>query len=198
LTVARGFVSMVSAMPIYEFYCERTNKIYGFLSQRTIGPDEVPRCPDDPRYRMTRVVSPFSVTGRHREGGTGDGEGEDFDDPRMEAAMAELEGEMAGMDEENPDPKRMGRLMRRMAEISGEPLGGPMEEMVRKMEEGADLDALEEEFGDALDDSDDENPGEEPAGGDPARENLRAALRRARGGGPRRDPVLYDWRDYAG
>ncbi|MGE9290577.1 MAG: cytochrome C, partial [Puniceicoccales bacterium] len=138
-------------MPIYEFYCKQNNTVYSFLSQRMIGPEEVPICPANPEYGMERMVSAFSVTGRHKERDES-GEGPDLDDPRMEAAMAELEGEMAGIDEENPDPRQMGKLMRRMAEITGEPLGGQMEEMVRKMEEGTDLDSLEEDFGDAMDD----------------------------------------------
>ncbi|MBC2600743.1 FmdB family zinc ribbon protein [Puniceicoccus vermicola] len=179
-------------MPIYEFYCKQTHTIYSFLSQRLIDADEVPKCPDDARYKLERMVSVFSVTGRHKERDES-GEGPDLDDPRMEAAMAELEGEMSGIDEENPDPRQMGRLMRRMSELTGEPLGGQMEEMVRKMEEGTDLDALEEDFGDAMDD-DGLDPPEEgaPAG--------KAAIRRllqARRKEPRKDPTLYDWRDYS-
>jgi len=179
-------------MPIYEFYCEKTNTVYSFLSQRMVGQDEIPRCPADARYKMTRLVSPFSVTGRHKED-EGPGEDLDPDDPRMEAAMAELEGEMSGMDEENPDPRQMGRLMRRMAEISGEPLTGQMEEMVRKMEEGKDLDSLEEDFGDAMDD---ENLDASAEGAETSKSALRRLLR-AKRKEPRRDPDLYDWRDYS-
>tara|TARA_R100000027_G_scaffold66167_2_gene61612 strand:- start:597 stop:1133 length:537 start_codon:yes stop_codon:yes gene_type:complete len=178
-------------MPIYEFYCEKTHKIYSFLSQRIIGVDEVPRCPDGEGFEMTRKVSAFSVTGRHKE--QDDADGPDLDDPRLEAAMAELEGEMSGMDEENPDPRQMGKLMRRMSELTGEPLGGQMEEMVRKMEEGADLDALEEDFGDAMDDDGLDAPVEGGVGGSSA---LRQFLR-ARRKEPTKDPELYDWRDYA-
>lgn len=185
-------------MPIYEFYCKRTDTVYSFLSQRLIGSDEVPRCPDNGRYKMERVVSSFSVTGRHKE--PDGGEDMDPDDPRLEAAMAEMEREMAGMDEDNPDPRQMGRLMRRMAELTGERLDGSMEEMVRKMEEGADLEALEEEFGDAMDDDGGEGFGDpESGGGEPMtdRAKLKQLLRAARRRGPRRDPNLYDWRDYA-
>ncbi len=184
-------------MPIYEFYCPKTDTIYSFLSQRLIGQGEIPRCPENARYRMERVVSPFSVTGRHKDKEDGGDFGDDPDDPRMEAAMAEMEREMAGMEEENPDPRQVGRLMRRMADLTGEPLGGSMEEMVRKMEEGTDIDALEEEFGDALDDEDVDAPfGDGEAGGGDVRlrRMLKAARRRK---GPRRDPVLYDWREYS-
>jgi len=180
-------------MPIYEFYCRKTDTVYSFLSPRMIASGEVPRCPDNPRYKMERVVSGFSVTGRHKDEPGAD----EPDDPRMEAAMGELEREMAGMDEENPDPRQMGRLMRRMADMTGEPLDGTMEEMVRKMEEGADLDALEEEFGDSMDDDGLDAPGGEGAD-DPGRaETLRRLMRGSRRRRPRKDPTLYDWRDFA-
>ncbi|MFP4357421.1 MAG: cytochrome C [Puniceicoccaceae bacterium] len=186
-------------MPIYEFYCRRTDTVYSFLSPRIIDSGEVPRCPDDARYKMERVVSGFSVTGRHKDEPGGAPEGDDLDDPRMEAAMGELEREMAGMDEENPDPRQMGRLMRRMSDLTGEPLDGAMEEMVRKMEEGADLEALEEEFGDSMDDGGpDDSPGEATAGDDVSRtERLRRLMRSGRRRSPRKDPTLYDWRDFA-
>jgi len=183
-------------MPIYEFYCKKTDTVYSFLSQRMIGPDEVPRCPENGRYKMERVVSSFSVTGRHRESNGEDGPEPDLDDPGMEAAMAEMEREMAGMDEDHPDPRQMGRLMRKMSEMTGERLDGSMEEMVRKMEEGTDLDTLEEEFGDVMDDDGGEGfgGGDEPTGD---RAGLQKLLRAVRRRGPRRDPALYDWRDYA-
>lgn len=180
-------------MPIYEFYCKKTGTIYSFLSQRLIGSGEIPKCPANATYKMERVVSSFSVTGRHRE--VSDGEGPDLDDPRMEAAMAEMERDMSGMDEENPDPRQMGRLMRKMADLSGEPLDGAMEEMVRKMEEGADLDRLEEEFGDAMDDDGGDGFGDrDEAAGET---QLQQLLKRARRRGPKKDPKLYDWRDFA-
>ena len=61
--------------------------------------------------------------------------------------MKELEGAMNGMDDENPDPRQMGQLMRKMCEITGERMDEPMEEVVRKLEEGMDPDALEERMG---------------------------------------------------
>ena len=184
-------------MPIYEFYCRKTDTVYSFLSPRMIDAGEVPRCPDNPRYKMERVVSGFSVTGRHKDESGGEPGGGDLDDPRMEAAMGELEREMAGMDEENPDPRQMGRLMRRMSDLTGEPLDGTMEEMVRKMEEGADLDALEEEYGDSMDDDGLDAPGGEGADEPGRAETLRRLMRGTRRRSPRKDPTLYDWRDFA-
>ena len=177
-------------MPIYEYYSPDSNKIYSFFSRGLIGSEVVPRCPDNPEYRMQKQVSGFAVIGRAKEPG-GDGP-DDLDDPRMEAAMAELEREMAGMDEENPDPRQMGHLMRRMADLTGERMPPVMEEMIGRLEAGEDPDKLEEEYGD-LPELDEFGAGEEDAG--EAKESRgKRLLRRLRG--PARDPELYELRDY--
>jgi len=179
-------------MPIYEFYCPKNHRIYSFFARGVIDETTIPRCPDNPDFPMKRMMSGFAVIGRARE--PADSAAEDPDDPRMEAAMAELEREMAGMDEENPDPRQMGHLMRRMSELTGEKLPDVMEEMVGRLEAGEDPDKLEEEYGD-LPDLDD--PGEDGAadadGGDSA-ERRKAFLKRLRG--PVQDPELYKLRDY--
>jgi hypothetical protein len=48
------------------------------------------------------------------------------------------------------DPRQMGRFMRRMSELTGEPLDGEMEEAVRRLESGEDLERVEEDLGDVL------------------------------------------------
>jgi len=138
------------------------------------------------------VISSFSITGRHKE--EENFVGAEEDDPLPESAMADLEKEFSGMDEENPDPRQMGRLMRRMSELTGEPLDGSMEEMVRKMEEGRDLDALEEEMGDLFGDENGEDMPQDRSG--EIEKSLRQALQRARRKAVRKDPKLYDIRDY--
>ena len=50
---------------------------------------------------------------------------DNLDPKKAELAMRELERSMDGMDEENPDPKQMGSLMRRMCEITGGKDGRP-------------------------------------------------------------------------
>lgn len=187
-------------MPIHEFYCKANRTIYSFYSPRILREGEVPRCPDNRRYVLKRMISGFSITGRHKDKNpAAPGEdGDATDDPRMEAAMAELEREMSSMDEENPDPRQMGHLMRRMSEITGESLDGPMEEMVRKMEEGMDPEALEEDFGDAMEDPDMGSFGDSAGEGEEAarKKGLRDLLARARAQSVRRDPELYDIREY--
>ena len=97
--------------------------------------------------------------------------------------MAELEKDMAGFDEDNPNPKQMAHLMRKMASLTGEKLPGEMEEMVARLEAGEDPEQLEEEFGDALDDLDGEEGGR--------LKKLRTHLL-----GPKRDHKLYDMGEY--
>lgn len=180
-------------MPIYEYYSPDTHKLYSFFARSLADRDRLPRCPDDPNARMERCVSGFAVTRRAKEPSAMEG-GEDGDDPRLEAAMAQLEREMAGMDEDNPDPRQMGHMMRRMSELTGEKLPGAMEEMVRRLESGEDPDKLEAEYGDAFDDDSLLGDGGEEAAEGKADSSVRAWLRRHRT--PQRDPQLYELADY--
>lgn len=183
-------------MPIYEFYCPDNNRIYSFLARSLAYAGRVPRCPDDPSFRMERMVSGFSVTGRAKESKPGSpGAGEDADDPRLMAAMAEMEREMAGMDENNPDPRQLARMMRKLTDLAGEKVPDSMQEMIARMEAGEDLESLEERFGEldeALDDMDDADGDPGDASPDSAAAKALRALRKR----PRRDPTLYDIRDY--
>ncbi len=182
-------------MPIYEYFCPETNRIYSFFARSTQPGDRLPRCPDlsEGEGHMVKLVSAFSVTGRGRKD-EGEGiEGSDpLDDPRMEGALAEMEREMAGMDEENPDPRQMGRLMRKMAEISGERLPASMEEMIGRLEAGEDPEKLEDEFGDLLDEEMPEAG--EGTGGEGEGGSVRRVLRKRVA--PTRDPELYELQDY--
>jgi hypothetical protein len=173
-------------MPIFEFYCPDNHRIYQFYARTLAQGKVVPKCPDNPGYRMRKMLSSFAVTGSHRpgEGGPGPaGAAEPRDDPRMEAAMGQMEREFSSVDEN--DPRAMGRMMRRMADLTGEPIGGEMEEVVRKLEEGADPDSLEDQLGGA-------DPAGDPGG---APEGPRPAARRARvrRAAPDRDPRLHEY-----
>lgn len=178
-------------MPIYEYFSPDTHKVYSFFARSLADRDRVPRCPDDPAARMERCVSGFAVTGRAKE--TAGEDGGDLDDPRMEAAMAQLEREMAGMDEDNPDPRQLGHMMRRMSELTGEKLPGEMEEMVRRLELGEDPDKLEEEYGDAFDEDSLAGEGE---GGDESAGSAEVKRWLPRRRAPERDPQLYELSDY--
>lgn len=170
-------------MPIYEFYSPDTNKVYSFFARSLAQGKNVPRCPDKPGAKMERMLSRFAVTGRAVEKKDSP---QDATDPRMERMMAEMQSEMAGMDESNPDPKALGRMMRKMTEATGQPMPKEMEQMIRRMEAGEDPEKLEEEFGDAFDGMD--LPGEEKADESGA---PRHPVRR-----PVRDPALYEMSDF--
>ncbi|MFZ4774727.1 MAG: cytochrome C [Terrimicrobiaceae bacterium] len=170
-------------MPIYEFFSSDTNKVYSFFARSLAQGKKVPRCPDRPGARMERMISRFAVTGRaveKQDSPSGDS------DPRMERMMAEMQSEMAGLDESNPDPKSLGRMMRKMTEATGQPMPKEMDQMIRRLEAGEDPEKLEAEFGDAFDGMDFPG-GEQPEG--PA--SAPHASRR-----PVRDPALYEMADF--
>lgn len=186
-------------MPIYEYYCPENHTVYQFYAKTLAQGQTIPKCPDNPKFRLKKLVSGFAIT----KGGKSDEPppgpptaGEDpADDPRMEAAMSAMESEFASVDEN--DPRAMARMMRRMAELTGEKLEGEMEEVVRKLEEGADPDSLEEQLG-ADDAAGDDPYGEGPpgmggeAGAEPKVKEPRHRFR-IRRTAPRRDPKLYDY-----
>jgi hypothetical protein len=180
-------------MPIYEFFCPQTHKIYSFYARSLSMADKTPLCPDNPKYRMERMVSSFSFTGRKREEpkSSGGGPGDDIDDPRMERVMAEMERDFSGMDEENPDPKQLARMMRKMSSLTGEKLPDTMDEMIRRMEAGEDPEKLEAEYGDALEDFD-------PMGGPGGEQEKEAGAAKLKARRRRivRDPTLYEMSDY--
>lgn len=187
-------------MPIYEYYCPDNHTIYQFYAKTLAQGQTVPRCPENPKFRMRKVVSAFAITsgGKKDEAAEKPAASEAADpaeDARMEAAMSAMEGEFANVDEN--DPKAMARMMRRMSELTGEKIEGEMEEVVRKLEEGADPDSLEEQLGGdesgEMDDPYNEGMGMGPGGEaapDPKEPRHRFKIRRA---APRRDPNLYDY-----
>ncbi len=191
-------------MPIYEFYCEGNHTVYQFYAKTLAQGKLTPKCPDNPRWPLRRVVSQFAFTGRAQEP-KADADlpagGDPAEDARMEAAMAAMEKDFDSVDEN--DPKAMARMMRRMSELTGEKIDGEMEEVVRKLEEGVDPDVLEDKLGAGPDDggAGDDDPcgmGDGVPGGatktDKARKEarMRWKLRRATTA-PRRDPKLYDY-----
>ncbi len=141
---------------------------------------------------MERMVSSFSVTGRARE----EPPAGSVDDPTLDLAMAEMEREFDGMNPDNPDPRQVARMLRKLTKASGEAMPEQMEEMMRRLEGGEALEKLEAEFGDLTD-----AVGAQPSDDDALtrsgevqkiKERLRAARQR-----PVRDPVMYEMAEYA-
>jgi hypothetical protein len=177
-------------MPIYEFYSPDTRKIYTFFARSLAHAGKTPRCPDKPTARMEKMISKFSVTGRAKEKDefAGGGEG---DDAQMDAAMGEMEREFGGMDESNPDPRQLARMMRKMSSLTGEKMPAQMEEMIGRMEKGEDPEKLEEEYGGAMDEL-------EPGEGDGGEEGseFSKTLGRLRRRRVERDPTMYEMAEY--
>lgn len=194
-------------MPYYEFYSPDTNTIYTFFARSLSYSGCTPICPDPahPGARMIKRPSRFALTGRAKEPKEpmpgADSGGDAFDDPRMERALAAMEKEFSGLDEENPDPRHLGRLMRRMSELTGESMPPEMEEMTRRLEAGEDPEKLEEQFGDAFGEEggDPEGmglPGMAGESGPESASKRRAVLRLRRP--PVRDTAIYEMADYLG
>ena len=180
-------------MPIYEYYCPDNHTIYQFYAKTMAQGQTLPACPANPSYRMKKLVSAFAIT----SGGASDESidqkpAAEAEDPRMEAALDRMEKEFAGVDEN--DPKAMARMMRKMADLTGEKMDTQMEEVVRKLEEGADPESLEDQLGGDDDfEGDGGGTGEDASAfekKDPKERRHRFRVRRA---APRRDPMLYDF-----
>ncbi|MCX6936881.1 MAG: FmdB family transcriptional regulator [Verrucomicrobia bacterium] len=189
-------------MPIYEYYCPRNHTVYQFYAKTLAQGKSVPKCPENPVWPMQKTVSQFAFTGRAVEPAAAEAgpEGEP-DDARLEAAMAGMEQDFASVDEN--DPRAMARMMRKMADLTGEKIDAEMEEVVRKLEEGMDPEKLEEQLGSgaaAGGDVEDDPYGQGMSGdgGAPQTDReikearMRWRVRRATTA-PRRDPVLYDY-----
>jgi putative FmdB family regulatory protein len=138
-------------MPIYEYMCPSCNRIYNFFAQ-SVNVERTPTCPKCGADDLVKQVSRFSFVRSKGSAGPkpeGGGEGDDpLDDPRIEREMMKLLSDVEGMDEN--DPRQLGRLMRRMSEITGEAMDEEMEEAVRRLESGEDPEKIEEEMGDLL------------------------------------------------
>lgn len=187
--MARIAQNDIREMPIYEFFCPSNQRIYSFFARSLRYADKVPRCPDNPRWKMEKMISAFAITGRAKEAAPATA-GED--DAKMDAALAQMEHEFGGIaDSDNPDPRALAKMMRRMGEIAGQKLPEEMTEVIGRLERGEDPDKLEEQYGDVFDKMGD-LPGNIDTGGEGAA--IRAKLRRR----PRvtRDPKLYEMGDY--
>jgi hypothetical protein len=208
-------------MAIYEFYSPDTNKIYRFFAKTFAQKDIIPKCPDGDQFIMKKMLSSFGIAGKTRksrddesgDAGMGGPGMDDLDDPRVASLMKEMEGAVEGMDEDNPDPRVMGNLMRKMGDAMGETFDPQMEEVVRKLEEGQDPETIEDQMDDFLGDEEgghgDEmggmpgmggmgGPGPDGAEGDEVkpkgrdiRGESRRLLRKLRP--PVRDPKLYEY-----
>ena len=143
-------------MPIYEFACPKCRRIFSFLSKR-INPARLPMCPKCGNKKLKKEVSRFAMTKGLKEPSAESIPGEagppmpDFDDPRVERAMMEMERDMAHLDENNP--KHMAHMMRKMKDLM--PPGTLPKELdvaIKRLEAGEDPEKVEADMGDVLGD----------------------------------------------
>jgi len=143
-------------MPIYEYACPKCRVIFNFLSKR-INPDRSPVCPRCGNKKLFKQMSRFAMSRNLKEPAAkpeseaGEPPMPDFDDPRMERAMMEMERDMEHLDENNP--KHMAHMMRKMKDIM--PPGSVPKELdvaIKRLEAGEDPEKIEADMGDVLGD----------------------------------------------
>ena len=93
-------------MPIYEYYCPDNHTVYQFYAKTLAQGRTVPKCPDNPKFKLRKLVSSFAVTGGGRRdeaaggGPAGDANpGDAAEDARMEAAMGAMEREFSSVED---------------------------------------------------------------------------------------------------
>ncbi len=143
-------------MPIYEYACPKCRVIFNFLSKK-VNPDQPPTCPKCGNKDMQKQLSRFAMTrglsepAAKTEGAPDEPPMPDFEDPRVERAMLELERDMEHMDENNP--KHMAHMMRKMKDLM--PPGAVPKELdvaIKRLEAGEDPEKIEQDMGDVLGD----------------------------------------------
>ena len=103
--------------------------------------------------------------------------------------MGEMEREFGHVAEsDNPDPRALAKMMRRMGEISGQKMPAQMDEVIARLEKGEDPDKLEAEYGDVFDAMD-------PAG-DSGEEEGKRRTKTRRTKRITRDPKLYEMAEF--
>lgn len=143
-------------MPIYEYACPKCRVIFNFLSKR-LNPDRLPQCPKCGHKKMVKQMSRFAAPKGVKEpvarpeGAEGEPPPPDFDDPKIERVMGELERDMEHLDENNP--RHMAHLMKKMKDVM--PPGTMPKELdvaIKRLEKGEDPEKIEEDMGDVLGD----------------------------------------------
>lgn len=162
-------------MPIHEFHCPHCNRVFSFLARSPSAARRKPACPKCGRRGMHKRMSRFGMIAGGRRPSTDEaGPGPDRrrspgEEARMEREMMRLAREMESIDENNP--RQLAAAMRRMSDVTGEPLDGQTDELIRRLKAGEDPEKVEEEMASVFGD-------EDSAGG--------------RGAGPSHDDGLYD------
>ena len=115
-------------MPIYEYRCGDCNKkVSVFFRSFSVVNHAEARCPTCQGQHLTRLISKVRVI---RGAASASGDGGDLDESMFD-------------DVNENDPRSLGRMMRRMADQTGEDLGPEFGEVVSRLEKGEDPEAIE-------------------------------------------------------
>ena len=136
-------------MPIYEFFCQECNTIYKFFS-RTIDTETVPRCPSCKKNTLEKQFSAFATISSTSDDDTDGGLPPGMDESKVEEAVAMLAKEGGKIDQD--DPRQSADLMRKLADVTGMPLGPGMQEALSRIESGEDPQKIQQELGDVIKD----------------------------------------------
>ena len=131
-------------MPIYEYRCaDCQKKVSVFFRSFSAVDQEQARCPICHGTHLTRLVSKVRVIRGASSAGSEDG----FDDSALD-------------DLNENDPRSLGRMMRRMADETGEDMGPEFGEVVNRLEKGEDPESIEKSMPELADmDGDSGGPG---------------------------------------
>lgn len=132
-------------MPIYEFYCASCHTVYSFFSS-SVDTDARPDCPKCKRSGLERKPSRFATPR-----GASDDPFEGLDESRLESAFDSLAGELGDFDAGEEDPRALARVFRRLGEAAGVEPSPKLQEILARLESGADPDDLEAELDGDLD-----------------------------------------------
>ena len=114
-------------MPIYEYRCtDCRKKVSVFFRSFSAVDQEQARCPVCQGTHLVKLVSKVRVMRGALSSAGEDG----FDDAMLD-------------DLNENDPRSLGRMMRRMADESGEDIGPEFGEVVKRLEKGEDPEAIE-------------------------------------------------------
>ena len=114
-------------MPIYEYRCaDCKKKVSVFFRSFSVVEQEQARCPICQGTHLTKLVSKVRVL----RGASAAGGDDNFDDSMLD-------------DLNENDPRSLGRMMRRMADETGEDMGPEFGEVVGRLEKGEDPEAIE-------------------------------------------------------
>lgn len=142
-------------MPIYEFACDNCRKIFNFLSKR-VNPDHLPTCPACGNTNMKKVVSRFATPRKVKEPTSSDNLAEennlpmpDFDDPKVQRVMHELEHDIDHLDENNP--RHLAYMIKKMKDVLPQGAVPPaIDVAIKRLESGEDPEKIEEDMGEEL------------------------------------------------